>query len=999
MKSLALLLSIVGTLILHVTASAQTQYETVREALRKQLEKPQADGTVKPSKQLRRWEWYWKGRLMDNGSFPSPTMLAREHQLVSRQKPSDAAQASKVWKDLGPVAPDLPGLNAVWNGIGRVNVIEFSRQDPKLMWLGAAAGGVWKSTDGAASWSYVNIDIIPVAGVSDIAVAPTNDKIIYVATGDANGANQGSVTGFDAFSYGVIKSTDGGSTWKPTGLSFEAAQNAIVARLFVDPRDPNVVVVASYSGILRSTDGGATFRQSINGLFRDLIANPSNPDVLYASTFNFGGNAKIFRSTDNGVNWEETFSIPAANRIRLAVTKANPDVVGAVASDAATNGLEGVYRSLNAGETFAELNTSLNLLHWNANGLGTGGQGWYDLSMEISPVNADHMFVGGVNFWRTTTAGQRWVLSAHWTGSSAPWVHADHHYAKYHPTLNHLYATNDGGVARSTDAGISWRDCSNGLKIQQYYGLAISTADPSLVIGGSQDNGTALSKNGGQSYVHALDGDGMMAAIDYVDPSIMYGSQYYGQFYRSTNNGSTWSFMSDARGRGESLAAWVAPIAADPKTVKTAYIGYGQLYKTTNNGLAWTRISSIQTNVPMRWIAVSPSDPQYIYVSYDAALWFTTNGGTSWTQQSDLSGVIMGIEVHPTDPKLIYVAIGGFNGGQKVLQVSNGTVSNISGSGLPNVPCNGIVYQRGTPNRLFAATDLGVFTSDEGSGFWRKYGTGLPAAPVSGMRLNPVTKTLRISTFGRGMWEIDVQQCAASTPTITPITATTGCSGDSVILEASAGYASYRWSNGDSTRRISIRSVAQSGSYTVNVEDAAGCRAVSAPVTVKILTSPARPTVALRGRDTLRSSAVGGITVFQWSLNGTEIPGATSREYVAKVSGKYSVRVENTNKCRSTSSEVEVDLSAASVDNEVDPQLSSLTVFPNPTQDRATVGLPQARTRTLELIDLTGRVVLRVSLEDDRQDYPLELGSLPSGTYVVRMSAGSSMWTARLVRE
>lgn len=998
MRSLALLLTFVGTLVFHITALAQTQYETVREELRKQLEKPQADGIVKPSKQLRRWEWYWQGRLMDDGSFPSPIMIAREHQLVSRQKPTDAAQASKVWKDLGPVAPDLPGASASWNGIGRVNVIEFSRQDPNLMWLGAAAGGVWKSTNGAASWSYVNIDIIPVVGVSDIAVAPTNDKIMYVATGDANGANQGSVTGFDAFSYGVIKSTDGGATWTPTGLSFDAAQNAIVARLFVDPRDPNVVVVASYSGILRSTDGGKTFRQSINGVFRDLIANPANPEILYASTFNFSGNAKIFRSTDNGVTWDETLSLPAANRIRLAVTKANPNVVGAVASDAATNGLEGVYRSTNAAETFAELNTSLNLLHWNSNGSGTGGQGWYDLSMEISPTNANHMFVGGVNLWRTTTSGQQWILSAHWTGSAAPWVHADHHYAKFHPTQNRLFATNDGGVARSTDGGLSWRDCSNGLKIQQYYGLAISTTNPSLIIGGSQDNGTALSKDGGQSFVHTLDGDGMMAAIDYVDPSIMYGSQYNGQFYRTTNQGRNWIFTSDPRSRGESMAAWVAPVAADPKTIGTAYIGYGQLYKTTNSGASWARISTIQTSVPMRWIAVSRSNPQYIYVSYNSALWFTTNGGTTWTQQTGLSGTIMGIEVHPTDPKLIYVAIGGFNGGQKVLQVSNGAVTNISGSGLPNVPCNGIVYQRGTPNRLFAATDLGVFTSDEGSGFWRKYGTGLPAAPVSGMALNPSTNTLRISTFGRGMWEIDVQQCAASTPTITPITSTTGCSGDSVILEANAGYASYRWSNGDSTRRISIRSVAQSGSYTVNVEDASGCRAVSAPVAVTILTSPAKPTVTLRGRDTLRSSAVGGINVFQWSLNGTEIPGASSREFVATVSGKYSVRVENNNKCRSTSSEFVLDLSATSVDNDADPQASSLRVFPNPTLDRATVLLPQARTRTLELIDLTGRVVLRVSLEDDRQEYPLELGSLPSGTYVVRMSAGSSMWTVRLVR-
>lgn len=997
MRIFAVFLTLVCTLVVHSSVLAQTQYERVRAELSKHLEKPQADGTIKPNKQLRRWEWYWHGRLMDDGSFPSPAMYAREHQRIAQQKPSDAVLASKVWKDLGPIAPDMPEETASWNGIGRVNVIEFSRQDPNLMWLGAAAGGVWKSTNGASTWSYVNIDIIPVIGISDIAVAPSSDKIIYVATGDVNGANPGSVTGFDAFSYGVIKSTDGGLTWNTTGLSFEASQNAIVGRLFVDPRNPNVVVAASYSGILRSTDGGATFRQSINGTFRDLVANPSNPDVLYASTFNFNGNAKVYRSTNNGVSWEETFSIPRANRIRLAVSKANANVVGAVASDASTNGLEGVYRSTNAAETFSEINTSLNLLHWNANGQGSGGQGWYDLSMEISPTNANHMFVGGVNLWRTTTAGQQWILSAHWTGSGAPWVHADQHYAKFHPSLNRLFATHDGGVARSTDGGMTWRDCSNGLKIQQYYGLATSVTNPSLIIGGSQDNGTALSKNAGQSFVHTLDGDGMMAAIDYVDPSIMYGSQYEGQFYRTTNQGANWIFSSNRNQRGESLVAWVAPVAADPKTMGTAYIGYGQLHKTTNSGATWTRVSNIATTVPMRWIAVAPSNPQYIYVSYNAALWYTTNGGTAWTQQTGISGTIMGIEVHPTDPKRFWIAIGGFNGGQKVLEVNNGTVSNISGSGLPNVPCNAVVYQRGTPNRLFAATDLGVFSSDEGSGFWQKYGTGLPAAPVSAMRLNATTSTLRISTFGRGMWEVDVKQCSATTPSITRVTATTGCVGDSVVLEANTGYASYRWSNGDTTRRIVLRAVAQSGNYTVNVADANGCRAVSAPVAVTIQTSPTKPTITQRGADTLRSSAIGGITVFQWLLDGKEIPGATAREYVAKTSGTYAVRVENSNNCRNISSDYVLTLSPTSVEGEA--PVGVMAIYPNPVLDRATVTLPTAMMRSLEVIDIMGRVVLRASIGDDLREYGFDMTSIAAGTYMVRVSAGSSMWTARLVRE
>ena len=218
-----------------------------------------------------------------------------------------------------------------------------------------------------------------------------------------------------------------------------------------------------------------------------------------------------------------------------------------------------------------------------------------------------------------------------------------------------------------------------------------------------------------------------------------------------------------------------------------------------------------------------------------------------------------------------------------------------------------------------------------------------------------------------------------------------------MILEANAGYKSYRWSNGDTTRRVVLRAVAQSGSYTVNVEDANGCRAVSAPVAVTILTSPTKPTITQRGADTLRSSAVGGISVFQWLLDGKEIPGATAREYVAKTSGTYTVRVENSNKCRNTSADFVLTLNPTSV--EADAQQHMLSVFPNPAMDHATVTLPMATTRSLELIDIMGRVVYRTPIGDDLREIGVDLTAIVSGTYIVRVSAGSSTWMARLVRE
>lgn len=1003
-RTLALLL-VLATSVTCFYGADSTVFERTRARMQQMLEKTGPDGSVKINKQFRRWEWFWQGRLNEDGSFPTPAHYQQELAKLQRAKRTDNVQAPKTWKELGPTAPDLPGQSAQWNGIGRVNVVEFSRQNPNLMYAGAASGGVWRSTDGGSNWSAVNISIIPVVGVSDIALSAQDDKVIYVATGDANAAISGDFTGYPSFTYGVIKSTDGGVTWTQTGLTYDVSQNAVVARLWVDPTNANTVVAATYNGVFRSTDGGNQWSRTQVGVFRDLIGNPTNPQVLYSSTYSDNGGASIYRSTDNGVSWTETLSIAEANRIRLAVTKANGNVVGAVASrsyrfngDASANGLEGVYKSTDAGTSFSKLSTSLNLLHWNASGQGNGGQGFYDLAMEISPTNANHLFVGGVNVWRTTTNGNTWILSAHWTGDGAPWVHADQHYFKFHPTQNKLFAGHDGGIARSTDQGISWRDASNGLRIQQYYGLSTSNINPSITLSGSQDNGTALSKNNGSTFVHTLDGDGMMSAIDYVDPQLLYGSQYNGTFFRSVNQGNNWSFSSSRAQRGESMAAWVSPIAADPTDQNVAYIGYSQIYKTTTGGTFWSKISTISTSVPCRWIAVAPSDSRYIYAAYNTALWFTTNGGTNWTQQSGLSGVIMGVEVHPTDPKKIYVAIGGYSGGLKVMQVSNGTVTNITGTGLPNVPCNSVVYQRGTTNRLYAGTDLGVFFSDEGSGFWQPYGSGMPAAIVSAMRLIPTSNILRVSTYGRGIWEIDVRQCTATTPTITKVTPTTACVGDSVVLEASAGYATYRWSSGDTTRRVVFKSIAQTGSYTVSVEDNSGCRATSAATSITLLASPSKPLVSQRGKDTLRSSAVGGITKFQWARDGVDIPGATARDLFTQTSGAYTVRVENNQNCTNTSNTFTFTFEPTSVEEDVAAG-RTIGISPNPSSDVAVITMPVVASRTLDVISITGQLVYSMPVADGANEFRLDLASIARGTYIVRLTAGSSVWMARLLRD
>ncbi|MBU3699819.1 MAG: hypothetical protein FGM33_07400, partial [Candidatus Kapabacteria bacterium] len=557
------LLSLVLLALCSATLSSQVKYEPVRDAYQRSVERPDKDGKPTVNKQFRRWEWFWTGRLQEDGTFPSSELYLKELQSVSSRKTSDDVQNQKTWKEVGPIAPDMPSELPSWSGIGRVNCIDFSRTDPNVMFAGSAAGGIWKTTNSGSQWQPINIPNIPVVGISDIVVAPSNDKVIYAATGDVNGSIPGQLSRFNGFSYGIIKSTDAGNTWSLTGYAKDPVMNDLIGRLWVDPANANVVLAATYGGMFRSTDGGATWTLTASGIFRELVQNPVSTVTLYAATYAMNGGASIFRSNDAGRTWSEVYSAPQANRIRLAVTKANQNVLVALASNFDSQGFEGLFKSTDAGSTFTKLTTSLNLLGWSASANDQGGQGFYDLALEVSPTNANHIFVGGVNIWRTTTNGSTWELSAHWTGDrGAPYVHADQHFFKYHPSRTHLFSTHDGGIARSTDGGITWRDISRGLAIQQYYGLATSNQNAAITLAGAQDNGTALTRNNGSTFSHVLGGDGMLSSIDAISPSVMYGSSYYGNFWRSNNGGSSWSFVSSSNQRGEA-GSWVSPICVD----------------------------------------------------------------------------------------------------------------------------------------------------------------------------------------------------------------------------------------------------------------------------------------------------------------------------------------------------------------------------------------------------------------------------------------------------
>jgi len=976
------------------------EFDRVKDKMKAVYTTVNTDGTIRVSKQYDRWQYFWERRLLPNGDFPTSAQYMNEALSLEqvRRKSTEDEQAIPTWKEIGPVGQASVNKDT-WYGIGRVNCMAFSYQNDNLLWAGSAAGGLWKSTNNGGGWTYIPVAGYPMFGVSDIQLAKNNDKIIYVATGDAETSLPGDLSNFPVFSYGIIKSVDGGQTWSATGLTYTPETNNVVCKLWVNPNNPDVVVAATSSGMQRSTDGGKTFTASLSGYFKDLVGHPTNPNILYAATFSINGGASVYKSIDMGKSWTKAYSRTTANRLRLGVTEANPKLLVVLASNFQTNGLDNVLRSTDEGGSYVAMNPTrngqpLNLLGWSANGNDSDGQGWYDLALEISPTDQSVIHVGGVNIWSTANvSGTSWKLSAHWQGDdNSDLVHADHHMFRYNPNSGHLYACSDGGIAISENDGDSWRDISRGLRIQQLYGLAVSNLNTSLILSGAQDNGTIRHQSSSVQMVWK--GDGMMTAIDWSNAQTMYASNPKGVFFRSDNGGDNFTFISNSSRRGET-GAWVTPIAIDPKISSTIYLGYQNVWRSDNYGATFTRLASLSVNDVLRVIAVAPSDTRYIYAAYDDQMYRSSDAGTTWTKQSGLSGFITDVEVHPTNAKRVWVTYGGFSGGSKVVEINDGVVSNITGTSLPNVPANCVVFQSGVLNRLFVGTDLGVFFRDDGMREWQPFGKDMPLTVVTDLALVTSTKKLRAATYGRGVWEIDAVQCKASTPTITAITPTNVCSGDSVILEASAGYQGYTWSNGDTTRRLVLVAQSQTGDYTVSVEDGNGCRAVSAVAAVVIRRTPVKPNISKRTNDTLRATSI-GVTAYQWFVDGSKIDGATTRDIKAKVAGSYRVEVTNADKCTSISDAMMVTPSTSSVDEE-GRIVTMLSVYPNPFDQRIEIRKPDlADKATLEIVDMRGLLVKSVPF--DQLVMPLDVSDIASGAYVIRVRSGYSLWSAPIVK-
>lgn len=705
---------------------------------------------IRAQKQFNRTAFYMQGRVGEDGTFPT-AVYWNEAKKITKQRETGRERFGN-WTSLGPFYAPMILSGFRPGGVGRIDCITYHPADPNTIFVGAPSGGLWKTTDGGLTWDVLT-DHLPSLGVSDLEINPNHPDSMYLATGTRD-------VWWETFSVGVLRSTDGGYHWEETGLNFELYQTKQVNEIIMDPINPNIMLAATSTGLYKSSDAGVEWSLVLPGNIKDLEYRPGDFSIIYATSFNYFGGANVFQSTNSGDSFGAIqnigFTPSQVNRITLGVTSADPDMVYLLCSDAQTSGFHSVYMSEDNGSswTHSSAATSLNLLGWAAGGNDTGGQGWFTLSLVVSPTDPYHIHVGGVNIWESFDGGVSWDLNAHWLGwGGADYVHADIHHLIYSPLDQKLYTGTDGGIYQLQATGDEWLDISDGIVIYQIYRLGLYDGDDQLAIASPQDNGTTLFNDG--EFTELLLAEACDNFIDYNDPQIMYYGGYGTGLVRSINGGNS-STNIHPPGANQRFNP---PYIMNPVNSSSIYSAFDDVYKSTNRGDDWEIISDAVSHLyEFICLEVAPSDTNYIYVADYRSLWVSEDDGESWTNITGglpVGGLnIKDIAISGKDPKHMWTVFSGFNQEEKVYMTTDAgqTWENIT-LNLPNMPANCAVYQDETDDGIYIGTDIGIYYKNNELDEWVDFSGGLPNVIILEMEINYTAGKIKAATYGRGLWE------------------------------------------------------------------------------------------------------------------------------------------------------------------------------------------------------------------------------------------------------
>jgi photosystem II stability/assembly factor-like uncharacterized protein len=688
------------------------------------------------------------------GNFIDPKALINgEHQAASMASAGDGFD----WQELGPRTLNNGSLFPEPVS-GRLLAVALDPQNSRVIYVGSAQGGIWKTTNGGRNWTPLT-DFLPSLAINSIAIDSKNPSIIFAGTGENN-------LSCDSYQgQGILRSTNGGHTWTLLGQSTFAGSG--VGNIILDPRfegdadHEHLIVGAGFAGrsnsstescdgslpagenppngVFLSSDGGQTFTETLKvGPLgpSDMVMSPANPDVLYAAVQLFG----IFKSTDGGHTWVDLNASPTSglpkpasgfDRVQITISAADPSVLYSVYSNVVLLGTHmQAFRTADGGATWTNLTSVPDVCD---------GQCWYDMPITVSPTDPNTVFIGG-NFVyayaipllgqqfgpadchsaaslqnlptdctaaiaKSSDGGKTWQaidlgdLDAQGFPKGQFTLHPDDHAIVFDPSNpNVMYTGTDGGLFVTGDSGHSWNDLNAGLGTLQFQGVSVSSNGQ--IFGGTQDNGTEMfTPTTGLTWNSVDGGDGGLTQIDPSNPNIIYHTQAFVSLNRSVDDGKTFQEI-DFPLLNDSSSFYPA-FALAPSQPSTLYYGTYRIWRTDDKG---------GTGSNADWKVISPNlEPA------DCAF-----------------NCIVDVAVSPVNPNLVVVA----GGDGKIWQSTNAdsaspTWTEIDTKTLPNRFPTQVVFAPGSQDTVYVT--YSGFDSNPGSSapghLFRGTGIG-GAAPV-----------------------------------------------------------------------------------------------------------------------------------------------------------------------------------------------------------------------------------------------------------------------------
>ena len=793
---------------------------------------------------MRRLDWF-RRRFGHLGYIPDGVRVVQVDSVRKLRKgrprgtdpaPSQPVPGACNWTPAGP-GPVIVGPGTAYSG--RAISIAFDPDNNDTIYVGAANGGVWKTTNRGQTWSPKS-DFQNSLAIGALAIDPNDHLRIFAGTGQ-----YGEAVG-TLYGNGILFSSNGGDTWSE--LATATFQRDEISKILFDPTDATSqkMFLSSRQGVYESINGGGVWTLLRAGDASDLILIDSGPGIQLIAGFAGSG---IFTATRTGGGWSAWTQFVSADfpttfdRIALGQCRDHPARIYAAFSDG--YGIAGIAKTQNGGNNWNRVSPPLstdvntestaggatvhvhdltvsnaamlaNTLTYTSgpasagpahthtitltaqqlsdlrDGLATivvtsstdaghnhifvlnrrlSGQTWYNFHISVHPTDSNTVYYGEVRLWKTTTGDGPWT--------QLPILHTDNHAFAFAPdNVNQIWSIGDGGVYMSSNAGGTFQHRNRDLQTLEYISVSQHPQWETIMIGGTQDNGTHR-YTGQPAWELSAGGDGGFTAINPSLPTRMYHEYVSTTFYRSDTSGSpgSWALKNSGISGG---SEFYAPFLLDPTTPSVCYFGGNELFRSDDNADNWTNITStIIDNITA--IAVHPTDSNTIYIGTTTGrVYLVQKTGMTWTlgdiTTTEITGADLPAGVYISDLAVdpagnVWISLssvlwsettGEFSNDHIYRRAAGGSSWTSRSTGLAQAnPVNSIVIDPADSNRLFCGCDLGVFRTDNAGMNWVPWDQGLPNVSVFDLKVHGPRRLLRAATHGRSIWErrIDTASC------------------------------------------------------------------------------------------------------------------------------------------------------------------------------------------------------------------------------------------------